>query len=464
MILTSHIYNARHAHQTTRLAVKTSRPQRTIAKLRYSFGNTLKGGCKNIFDVIPSQNSYCTMGKLKLGIIREGKVPPDKRVPLSPAQCKEAISTFSNVDLVVQKSPIRKFDDSKYQDLGTKLQEDISDCDVIIGVKEVQIKDLIPNKKFFFFSHTIKQQPYNADLLRAVLDKNIELIDWETLTKPNGTRLIGFGRYAGIVGCYNGFLAWGKRFKSFDLKPAHQCEDRAEMEGEYVKIDLPSTTKIVITSNGRVARGAMEVLKGIGIKKVSPNEYLNQTFSEPVYTQLSVEHYSKMPDDSPFVKADFYKDGSKFVSDFKKWSAITDFFIPCHYYESGSPYLFTREEAKSSDFNIKVVADISCDIDGPVASTLRPSTVADPYYGYNPQTESECEFDADGAITVMAVDNLPCELPKDASEDFGKELLKNILPNLLIEDCDDVLERATITRNGKLTERYSYLQNYVDRK
>lgn len=404
------------------------------------------------------------MGELKLGIIREGKVPPDKRVPLSPAQCEEANSIFPNLDLIVQNSPIRKFADAKYDELGISLQEDISNCDVIMGVKEVQIKDLIPNKKFFFFSHTIKQQPYNADLLRAVLDKNIELIDWETLTKSNGTRLIGFGRYAGIVGCYNGFLAWGKRFKSFDLKSAHKCEDRTEMEGEYPKIDIPSNTKIVITSNGRVAGGAMEVLNGIGIKKVSPNDYLTQTFTEPVYTQLSVEHYNKTADGSRFVKADFYKNGSSFVSDFKKWSDITDFFIPCHYYESGSPYLFTRDDVKSTDFNIKVVADISCDIDGPVASTLRPSTISNPFYGYNPQTESECEFDAKGAITVMAVDNLPCELPKDASEDFGKELLKNILPNLLIEDCDDVLERATITRNGKLTERYAYLQNYVDGK
>ncbi len=208
----------------------------------------------------------------------------------------------------------------------------------------------------------------------------------------------------------------------------------------------------------------MEVLNGIGIKKVSPAEYLTQSFEEPVYTQLFVDNYNKRPDNSAFVKADFYKDGSGFVSDFKKWSSITDFFIPCHYYESGSPYLFTREDAKSPDFRIKVVADISCDIDGPVASTIRPSTIADPLYGYDPITESEVEYDAPNAITVMAVDNLPCELPKDASIDFGEELLTNILPNLLGEDADRVIERATITRNGSLTERYKYLQNYVDGK
>ena len=404
------------------------------------------------------------MNKLKLGIIREGKVPPDKRVSLSPMQCTEVIKKFPNLELVVQKSSIRKFDNEMYKELGVTLEDDISDCDVIMGVKEVQISDLIPNKKFFFFSHTIKEQPYNADLLRAVLAKNIELIDWETLTRSSGARLIGFGRYAGIVGCYNGFLAWGKRFNSFELKPANLCYDRAEMEEEYTKINLPANTKIAITGRGRVAKGAMEVLDGVGILKVSPEAYLTKNFNEPVYTQLVAEHYNRTSDGSAFNKQEFYADGSAFISDFKKWSRITDIYVSCHYYNAGSPYLFTREDARAADFNIKVVADISCDIDGPIACTLRPSTIADPIYGYDPQTEQEVGANTKECITVMAVDNLPCELPKDASEDFGNELIQNILPNLVGEDVDDILERATIARNGTLTKQYSYLQNYVDGK
>jgi hypothetical protein len=323
---------------------------------------------------------------------------------------------------------------------------------------------LIPNKTHFFFSHTLKEQPYNRDLMRDVLSKNISLVDWETLTKPNGVRLIGFGRYAGIVGTYNGFLAWGKRFESFDIKAANACEDRAEMESEYEKIALPGTMKIAITGAGRVARGAMEVLDGIGIKKVSTEDYLTKTFDTPVYAQLLVTDYNKKPDESDFLKADFYADGSNFESDFMKFAAITDMFIPCHYFQAGSPYLFTREDAKSETFNIKVVADISCDIDGPVASTLRPSTIADPIYGYDTQAEAECDFMQEGAITVMAVDNLPCELPKDASTDFGSEFLTNILPNLVGEDIDGVIERAMMTKDGKLTEQFSYLQNFVDGK
>lgn len=403
-------------------------------------------------------------GKIKIGILREGKNPPDKRIPLSPIQCKEIKETYPNVELVVQPSTVRKFKDSEYEEQGIKLQDDLNDCDIIISVKEVPIDMLVPNKKHFFFSHTIKKQPYNRKLLQAILEKNISLIDWETLTKPNGIRLIGFGRYAGIVGTYNGFIAWGKKYGSYDIKAANACEDRTEMEAEYEKIALPSTMKIAITGNGRVANGAIEVLEGIGIKKVSPEEYLNKTFDVPVYTQLLVTDYNKTPDGSPFKKSEFYKNGSGFVSDFMKYAKVTHMFIPCHYFQAGSPYLFTREDAKSPDFNIKIVADISCDIDGPVASTIRPSTIANPIYGYDPITEKECNFDKEGAITVMAVDNLPCELPKDASTDFGSEFISNILPNLAGEDKDQIIERATMTKNGKLTEKFSYLQNYVDGK
>lgn len=402
--------------------------------------------------------------KVKIGILKEGKTPPDKRIPLSPIQCKEIVDTYPDIDLVVQPSTVRKFQDSEYEAQGIKLQKDLSDCNVIISVKEVPMNMLIPNKTHFFFSHTLKEQPYNRDLMRDVLSKNISLVDWETLTKPNGVRLIGFGRYAGIVGTYNGFLAWGKRFESFDIKAANACEDRAEMESEYEKIALPGTMKIAITGAGRVARGAMEVLDGIGIKKVSTEDYLTKTFDTPVYAQLLVTDYNKKPDGSDFLKADFYADGSNFESDFMKFAAITDMFIPCHYFQAGSPYLFTREDAKSETFNIKVVADISCDIDGPVASTLRPSTIADPIYGYDTQAEAECDFMQEGAITVMAVDNLPCELPKDASTDFGSEFLTNILPNLVGEDIDGVIERAMMTKDGKLTEQFSYLQNFVDGK
>lgn len=398
---------------------------------------------------------------MKIALIKEGKTPPDERIALSPKQCKELMDKFPNIELVVQKSDIRRFKDNEFSNLGIQLVDSVEDCDVLLGVKEVPINELIPNKTYFYFSHTTKKQPYNRKLLKAMLDNNITMIDYEGLTDIGGTRLIGFGRYAGIVGCYNTFYAYGKRTGVYDLKRAYLCEDRVEMEGELSKIKLPNNYKIVITGGGRVGKGAMEILEKLAIKKVTAKELLNNSYNEPVYAQLLCDSYNKRNDDEPFTRQEFYNDPSDYHSDFMKFATLTDMYIACHYWNSKSPFIFTREDAKSNDFKIRVIGDISCDIDGPVASTLRPSTIAEPIYGYNTQDECEALYDADDSITVMAVDNLPCELPKDASADFGREFIDKVLPHL-IDDNEDVIKRATICKNGDLTKRYEYLRGYVN--
>ncbi|NEN23362.1 alanine dehydrogenase [Cryomorpha ignava] len=398
----------------------------------------------------------------KLGIIREGKTPPDKRVPLTPKQCRELLDTYSNLEIYVQPSPIRAFPDSEYEKEGIQLREDLSNCDILMGVKEVPLHMLIPSKKYMFFSHTFKEQPYNRNLLKAILEKNISLIDYEVLTSSSGKRLVGFGRYAGVVGCYNAMLAVGKKYGLFDLKPAHKCHNRKEVEEELKKVKLPSDFKIVITGNGRVAHGALEILNLLPIKKVSPEKYLKEKFVDPVFTQLSVSDYVKTKDGSKLVTNDFYNDPTPYESNFMRFAKESDLFIPCHYWDQDAPFLFSREDAKDIWFRIKVVADISCDIDGPVASTLRPSTISNPLYGYDPVAESETGFMNPRAIGVMAVDNLPCELPKDASEDFGRELIKNIFPELIGKKKSAVIQRATqTTLEGELAEDYKYLNDYV---
>lgn len=399
---------------------------------------------------------------MKIGIIREGKVPPDARVPLSPAQCKEVLDKYPNAELVVQPSPVRRFGAEEYRAYGITLQDDLSDCDVIIGVKEVPIDMLIPNKTFFFFSHTIKEQPYNRKLLRAILEKNIRLVDWETLTAPSGKRLIGFGRYAGIVGCYNGFLAYGKKTGRYELKPAHQCEDRIEMESELHKVKLPNDFKIVMTGGGRVAGGALEIIEALRIREVDPEAFLTDTFNEPVYCQLQVEHYYQHQHSNQWDRLHFYGNPGEYISTFKPYTKAADMYVACHYWDSESPYIFEREDMLADDFKLSVVADISCDIDGPVPPTIRPSTIADPIYGYDPKAHTEAPLEAENSIAVMAVDNLPCELPKDASEDFGREFIDHILPALLGPDPEQIIERATITTDGALTRPYRYLQGYVD--
>ena len=398
---------------------------------------------------------------MKLGIIREGKIPPDKRVPLTPKQCIEIKAQYPNIDIVIQTSSIRKIKDEAYAELGLSVVEDVSDCDILMGVKEVNKEDLIPGKTYLFFSHTFKKQPYNRDLLNEILSKKIKLIDYEVLTKPNGMRLIGFGRYAGIVGAYNGFLAFGKKHNLYDLKPANLCEDRVELEQELNNIKLPDQAKIVLTGYGRVGHGAREILTTIGLKEVNPESFLNDTFNEPVFTQLEVNDYFERQDGQTFNKQAFYQSGEGHKSTFNRYLAVADMYIACHYWDSSSPFIFTREDLKADNLKVSVVADISCDIDGPVASTIRPSTIANPLYGYNPQTEKEDDYTNNGVICVMAVDNLPCELPKDASEDFGNELVKNILPHLFGDDNLGVIARATeTTLDGELGTYFKYLEPY----
>ena len=401
---------------------------------------------------------------MKIGLIKEGKTPPDKRVPLSPKQCKWIKDNYPHLELVVQKSPIRKFNDETYAAFGLTLVDDVSDCDVLLGVKEVPIEDLIPNKKYFFFSHTFKKQPYNRKLLQAIIRQNIQLIDWETITNAKGQRLIAFGRFAGIVGCYNGLLGYGLKSKRYSLKRAHKCEDRQEMEEELHKLSLPKDFKLVITGGGRVGKGALEVIAKTDIKKVSSKDFLTKEFNFPVYTQLDVEDYISRDDNKSFDKAVFFKVPVGHSSTFMKYAKVADLYIACHYWDNRSPFIFTRKDMLHPNWKISVVADISCDIDGPVASTLRPSTIENPFYGYNPTLEKEVDFNNENAVGVMAVDNLPCELPKDASEEFGKMFINHVLEPLTGNDPEDIIFRASETINGKLTPHFKHLQDYLEGK
>ena len=401
---------------------------------------------------------------MKIGLIKEGKNPPDKRVPLSPKQCKWITEKYPDVELVVQKSQIRRYKDQEYLNEGITLVDNIEDCDVLLGVKEVPIDQLIPNKKYFFFSHTLKKQPYNRKLLQAIINKKIQLIDWETITNAKRQRLIAFGRFAGIVGCYNGLLGYGLKSKRYSLKRAHKCEDRQEMEEELHKLSLPKDFKLVLTGGGRVGKGALEVIAKTDIKKVSPKDFLAKEFNFPVYTQLDVEDYISRDDNKSFDKAVFFKDPVGHSSIFMKYAKVADLYIACHYWDNRSPFIFTRKDILHPNWKISVVADVSCDIDGPVACTLRSSTIADPFYGYDPHSQKEVDFQYENSIGVMAVDNLPCELPKDASFEFGKMFIDHVLEPLTGNDPENIIYRASETLDGKLTPQFEYLKDYLDGK
>ncbi|MCM4151497.1 alanine dehydrogenase [Arenibacter sp. N53] len=400
---------------------------------------------------------------MKFGIIRERKNPPDRRVVLTPEACTQIVAKFKDAKIIVEPSPIRVFTDKEYESKGFQVASEMENCDVLIGVKEVPIDQLIPNKQYFFFSHTIKKQPYNRNLLKAVLDRNIELYDHEVITNSSRQRLVAFGRYAGIVGAYNGFRAYGLKFGLYQLPKAETLVDQQALISELRKLILPNI-KILLTGRGRVGNGAKEMLDAMGIKKVKVSDYLTEIFQEPVYCQIDASEYNRRKDGVRGNKADFFAHPGDYKSNFFRFAEVTDFYIAGHFYGDGAPYLFTREDTKHPNFGIKVVADVSCDINGPVATTLRASTIAEPIYGYDPITESEIDYKDPKAIAVMAVDNLPCELPRDASLGFGDAFVKNVIPAFFNGDKDGVLERARMTKNGKLTKRYAYLQDYVDGK
>ena len=398
---------------------------------------------------------------MKIGIIREGKVPVDKRVPFTPAQAAEIKQKFSSIEVIAQSSSIRCFTDDEYRAEGIEVRENVDDCDVLMGVKEVPIKDLIANKTYFFFSHTIKKQAYNRGLLQNILAKNIRLIDYETLTDTSGNRVVAFGRWAGIVGAYNGLWTYGQRYKLFVSRRAHECFDLEDLRTEFPKIKLPNI-KIVITGGGRVAKGAMEVLDGVGIRKVSPQEFLQKDFNEPVYTQLEPWDYHVHKDGKPFELKDFFQHPDDYNGTFLPFTSRANLLIASAYWDPRSPVLFTREDMLKDDFRLKVIADITCDIEGSIPSTKRASTIDDPIYDYNPITgKEEKALSSDTNVTMMAVDNLPCELPRDASNSFGRDLIDNVIPSLM-DDREEIVKRATITNGGGLTEKYAYLTDFVN--
>lgn len=400
---------------------------------------------------------------MKIGVVREGKTPPDQRVPLTPAQCAELKRSYPDVELVVESSEVRRITDDEYRAEGIDVVKDLSGCDVLLGVKEVPLNELIPDTTYLFFSHTYKLQPYNARLLRTIVDKRIRLIDYELIKRANGRRVIGFGRWAGIVGAYNGLRAWGMRHGTFALPRAIDCADMKDMVSHAKAIDLPSHMKIVLTGGGRVGMGAHELLTSLGLREVHADAFLKEDFNEAVFTRLDVDQYNARTDGQPFDMEGFMADATGYKSTFMPYAEVADMYIAGHYWAEGSPFLFTREDMKAASWNVKVVADVSCDIDGPVACTLRPSTIADPLYGYNPTTESECAMDDPSGVTVMAVDNLPCELPRDASHGFGKEMMAHVIPLLVGGDRDNMLTNATeTTLEGALAPKFAYLQEYID--
>ena len=397
---------------------------------------------------------------MKIGIIREEKAPTDARVVLTPAQCHE-LNARSDIQIKVQSSSVRAFKDSEYIQEGVRVVEDVSDCDILLGVKEVPVDSLLEDKTYFIFSHTIKKQPYNRELLRTALKRNITLVDYEVLTDERGLRLIAFGEFAGMVGAHNALWAYGKRTGNLSLPRMYECKDYKEVVDFYNHTVFPRC-KLVLTGTGRVAGGAARVLKDMGFKRIEPSEFPETSASSPIFTQLGVTDYAQRPDGSEFSERDYFESPQDFVIDFSKWSENADIMINGIYWDPAAPPFFTLDDISSDKFRIQVIADVTCDI-APVSSiptTIRAATIASPVFGFERDKHAEVPPFSENAIDMMTVDNLPNELPRDASTAFGEQFIERILPELLKQESR-VITDATIAQDGQLGPKFGYLADYA---
>ena len=397
---------------------------------------------------------------MKIGLLRETKKPVDRRVALIPEQIARIRPVYPQAEFMVQSSEARSYSDEEYKKSGIHVVDDIADCQLLFGVKEIAPDKLIAGKTYLIFSHTAKEQPQNKKLLQRMAKLGCTLIDYEYLVHDN-VRVVAFGYWAGIVGAYLALLGYGTYTRSYSLKPPAGCRDLTELKKELKKTILDKTLRFVVTGEGRVASGAAEILQAAGIERVAAEHYLKNENKKPVFCHTGPQHYTKHYQNKVFDFNHFVHHPDEYESNFREYIDITDILIMCHYWDKRSPHFFTRDDMKDPSFSIRLISDISCDIPGPVPSTIRTSTLESPYYGIDRIHCSEIKPFQPDQVTVTAVDNLPSALPRDASEDFGEGLISHVLPELLREEPGKIIENATILNGGKLTERFGYLKDYL---
>jgi hypothetical protein len=396
---------------------------------------------------------------VKIGLIKEGKTPADNRVALTPAQCKWIHKQTAGVEVIAQSSPDRCFPDREYIAAGVDVKEDMSDCDILMGIKEVPVQELLPGKTYLFFSHTKKKQPHNQQLLQTILKKNIRLIDYECLEHEDGQRIIGFGFFAGVVGAHNGMMAYGNRTGLYQLDRVYKQRSFRELIHHYFGVRLPNV-KIAVTGSGRVAHGILEIMNLMGIHEVEPDDYLKRRFSYPVYTQLKGADLYRHKQTGTYSRAAFHEQPDQYECIFLPYAAQTDILMNGIYWDNTMPRLFEKTDVPSENFIIQTIADITDDENGSVPINLGDQSIEDPVYGVHKNSLQKTAPYLSDSIDVMAVGNLPNELPRDASRYFGEQLIKYILDDL-VKGSSPIIDRATMAKDGALTTPYIYLQDYA---
>jgi saccharopine dehydrogenase (NAD+, L-lysine-forming) len=398
----------------------------------------------------------------RIGLIREGKTPPDTRIALTPQQCVQIMHEHAGLTIVVQPSPGRCYTDAEYAAAGITLQEDLSDCDILLGIKEVPVDQLIEGKTYFFFSHTKKAQAYNQSLMQALIRRRIRMIDYECLTHNDGQRILGFGFYAGLVGAHNGLLTYGRRTGAFNLPAANYIGSVDGLKAVYNEVVLPPL-RIVVTGSGKVAAGVLEIMHYLDVEYIEPEDFLDNDYDYPVYTHLKGATLYLRKDGGRYHREDFHAHPDSYHCIFEPFLSRADILINGVYWDKRVPRLFAKHDIGRPDFRMNVIADITCDMEGSIPINQGSTTIDAPVYGVNRFSFQRTEpfLHDDAVIDIMAVDNLPNELPRDASAHFGTHFEKYVLRELLRGDSSEVIVRATICRDGRLTPAYEYLSAYA---
>ena len=403
-----------------------------------------------------------------LGIIRECRID-EYRTPLVPKHIQELKKLYPDIKIIIQSSDKRCFSDEEYLKAGGIISENLTSCNLILGVKEIDTSILLSNKKYLFFSHTSKIQSDNSaaaqgtpgmdkkELLKKILNKNVTLIDYENIRNKNGGRYLGFGKFAGIVGCYNSLALYGDFLNYYQLPRAFKINNYSKLKNILKKINFPNI-KILITGDGRVARGALELLKFINIKQISKKDFLKKDFNYPVFCNLETSDYVRNNSNVQFNLQHFIKKPSNYISIAEKYLEETNLLISAHYWDPLSPKIFNLKNLYK--FNkLKVIGDITCDINGSIPTTLKSTSIKNPYFYLDRYFNIEISKSLN-AIAIMAIDNLPSELPRDSSEEFGNDIVKEVLPYIIKED-DKRIYNATIIKNGNFLSKYLYLETYI---
>lgn len=394
---------------------------------------------------------------ITIGLIKETKRPADNRVAFTPAQCKWINNNFP-IKIVVEKSSLRCYKDNEYEKAGIEVLDDVSNCNILMGIKEVAISTLIPNKTYFFFSHTKKLQPSNKKLFQSLISNKITLIDYECLVHEDGQRMLGFGFFAGIVGAHNGLMCYGNRTNAFQLERVFKTRDFRQLINTYFGVKIPPI-KIAVTGSGRVSHGIIEIMNLMDIQEVEPDEFIEQTFTYPVYVHLKGKDLYKHKESGTYKRLDFHLHPQNYNCIFKEFIPYTDVLLNGVYWDVNVPRLFEIEDLTKPNFKIKTIADITDDIHGSVPCNLGDYTIENPVYGVDKKSFNQTEAYLNNSVDVMAVGNLPNELPRDASRFFGEQLIKFVLPDI-VENKTTILSKATILDKGEITKPFEYMKGF----